>query len=102
MTTLQPHARFRLDDALNNPIRLSLMATVASTDRIEFSALADDLGVSAPVLSKANALLEGLGYLTVTKGYVGKRPRTWLSLTAVGRRAFDAHVAALREIAGLA
>jgi Winged helix DNA-binding domain len=35
----------------------------------------------------------------VRKGYVGKRPRTWLSLTAAGRTAFDRHLAALRAIA---
>jgi hypothetical protein len=32
------------------------------------------------------------------KGYVGKRPRTWLSLTPPGREAFDAHVAALQHV----
>ncbi|MDB5065373.1 MAG: transcriptional regulator [Chloroflexi bacterium] len=36
------------------------------------------------------------------KGYVGKRPRTWLSITPAGRRAFDEHVAALVAIAGRA
>lgn len=32
------------------------------------------------------------------KGYVGKRPRTWLSLTAAGRSALEGHVAALQGI----
>ena len=44
--------------------------------------------------------LEEVGYVTVRKGYVGKRPRTWLSLTETGREAFGAHVDALREIVG--
>jgi hypothetical protein len=38
------------------------------------------------------------GYVKVRKGYVGKRPRTWLSLTTAGRDAFAAHVAALQRI----
>ncbi|WP_454226586.1 hypothetical protein [Propioniciclava flava] len=29
--------------------------------------------------------LEDLGIVTIKKGYVGKRPRTWLSLSADGR-----------------
>jgi hypothetical protein len=29
---------------------------------------------------------------------IGKRPRTWLSLTEQGRKAFAAHAAALRAI----
>ena len=95
------HARFRLDDLLNHPLRLSIVAAVAKTDRIEFGALAEDLGVTAPTLSKANALLEQAGYLEIHKGHVGKRPRTWLSLTPEGHAAFESHVEALRQIAGL-
>ncbi len=44
--------------------------------------------------------LEEAGYVQVRKGHVGKRPRTWLSLTAEGRVAFDEHVAALQAIVG--
>ncbi|HET6561565.1 MAG TPA: transcriptional regulator, partial [Marmoricola sp.] len=39
------------------------------------------------------------GYVKVTKGYVGKRPRTWLSLTRAGRAAFTGHLVALNDIA---
>jgi len=31
---------------------------------------------------------------------VGKRPRTWLSLTRTERAAYERHLAALRAIAG--
>ncbi|WP_370066119.1 transcriptional regulator [Streptacidiphilus sp. MAP5-3] len=31
----------------------------------------------------------------VRKGHVGRRPRTWLSLTGKGRKAFETHLAAL-------
>jgi hypothetical protein len=39
------------------------------------------------------------GYVTVEKGYVGKRPRTWLALAPAGREAMARHLAALRAIA---
>jgi DNA-binding MarR family transcriptional regulator len=45
-------------------------------------------------------LLEAAGYLTMRKGYVGRRPRTWLSLTSAGRDAFAAYLETLRAIAG--
>ncbi|WP_419818360.1 transcriptional regulator [Glaciibacter flavus] len=54
--------------------------------------------ISDPTLSKQAAALEDAGYVHVRKGYVGKYPRTWLSMTPTGRAAFSAHVAALREI----
>ncbi|GAA4632910.1 hypothetical protein GCM10023196_068330 [Actinoallomurus vinaceus] len=45
-------------------------------------------------------MLEKAGYVKVTKGYVGKRPRTWPALTREGHAAFKAHCQALRAIAG--
>ncbi|NUW32901.1 transcriptional regulator [Nonomuraea sp. SMC257] len=74
------------------------MATLAAADKAEFAFVRDTVEVSDPVLSKQAATLEKAGYVEITKGYVGKRPRTWLSLTAQGRRAFTAHIAALRAI----
>ena len=44
--------------------------------------------------------MESAGYVVVKKGYIGKRPRTWLSLSPAGRRALVTHLDALRAIAG--
>ena len=52
-----------------------------------------------PTGNKQVALLEGVGYVHVKKGYVGKRPRTWLSLTPLGRERFTHQLATLRAIA---
>ncbi|WP_370893463.1 winged helix-turn-helix domain-containing protein [Janibacter sp. GXQ6167] len=93
------HARHRLDGVIHAPIRFSIVAELASVDEAEFSAVRDAVEVSDSVLSKQASTLEQAGYVKVRKGYVGKRPRTWLSLTSHGRAAFSAHLAALREIA---
>ncbi len=69
-------------------------------DEAEFALVRDEVEVSDSVLSKQVSTLEQAGYVRVRKGYVGKRPRTWLSLTRAGRAAWTAHLAALREIAG--
>jgi DNA-binding MarR family transcriptional regulator len=58
--------------------------------------------VSDSALSKQVSVLESAGYVKVQKGYVGKRPRTWLSLTRAGRDAFTTHLAALGRIAAQA
>jgi DNA-binding MarR family transcriptional regulator len=42
--------------------------------------------------------LEQAGYLKMDKDFVGKRPRTRVSLTRDGRRALAEHVAYLRDI----
>lgn len=76
-----------------------MVALLAAADRVEFSFVRDHVEVSDSVLSKQMSALEQAGYIKVRKGFVGKRPRTWLSLTGDGRRVFARHLAALREIA---
>ncbi len=94
-----PHARFRLDEVIHSPIRFSIVAALAKVDSAEFSAVRDAVQVSDSVLSKAVTLLEQAGYVEVKKGYVGKRPRTWLKLSPTGEQALAGHLAALRQIA---
>lgn len=99
MTQTAPrHARHQLDAELHSPIRFSIIAALAGVDEAEFGHVRDRIEVSAPVLSKQASRLEAAGYVKVRKGYVGKRPRTWLSLTKPGRRAYGQHLDALRAI----
>ncbi|HZU76976.1 MAG TPA: transcriptional regulator [Dehalococcoidia bacterium] len=92
------HPRTRLDEIIHQPVRFSIMATLAAADEVEFGFLRDAVEVSDSLLSRQLTLLEQAGYVHIRKGYVGKRPRTWLSLTEEGRAAFTAHVSALQEI----
>ncbi|MGY1732661.1 winged helix-turn-helix domain-containing protein [Geodermatophilus sp. SYSU D01045] len=93
------HPRHALDEVIHAPVRFSVVATLAAAEEAEFGFVRDGVQVSDSVLSKTVAVLERAGYVEVRKGYVGKRPRTWLRLSARGREAFAAHVAALRAIA---
>ena len=93
------HPRHGLDEHIHAPVRFSIMATLAAADEAEFGLVRDGVQVSDSLLSKTVSALERAGYVEVRKGYVGKRPRTWLRLSPRGRDAFSAHVAALRAIA---
>lgn len=93
------HPRHQLVDALTHPVRFSLVAALNATDNMDFATLRDQLQVSDSVLSRQASALEELGIVTIKKGYVGKRPRTWLSLSASGREQWRHHLAALRAIA---
>ncbi len=92
------HPRHRLEQSLLHAVRFSIMATLSATDMAEFAFVRDTVEVSDSVLSKQVAVLEAAGYVSVLKGYVGKRPRTWLRVTPSGREAFARHLEALREI----
>jgi DNA-binding MarR family transcriptional regulator len=93
------HARHRLDEVIHAPVRFSIVAALDAVDEAEFARVRDVVEISDSALSKQAANLEGAGYVKVRKGYVGKRPRTWLSLTPQGRQAYRAHLEALRAIA---
>lgn len=92
------HPRNRIDDMIHSPVRLSVMSALRAADQVHFALLRDTLEVSDSLLSKHIATLEMAGYVEVTKGYAGKRPRTWFSLTSRGKQAFDTYLATLREI----
>jgi DNA-binding MarR family transcriptional regulator len=99
-TPRSSHARHRLDEVIHAPVRLSIVAALAGVDEADFATVRDAVEVSDSVLSKQVGTLESAGYVKVRKGYVGKRPRTWLSLTRTGRSAYARHLEALRAIAG--
>lgn len=93
------HPRHELDDLLGHPVRFSIVAMLAAASKVEFSFVRDQLEVSDSMLSKQVSALEQAGYVKVDKGFIGKRARTWLSITRAGRNTFERHMAALRSIA---
>ena len=92
----------KLDPALLDPTRLAIVALLAGTEWAEFAFVRDAVELSDSALSKRISALADGGYVEVRKGYVGKRPRTWINLSGPGRTALSAHVAALQEIAARA
>ncbi|MER6197537.1 transcriptional regulator [Streptomyces sp. NPDC001586] len=93
------HPRHDLAPLLNAPVRLSVVAALEPLDKAEFGFVRDLVEVTDSALSKQVAALEEAGWVSVRKGRVGRRPRTWLSLTPEGRTVYQRHLAALRAIA---
>jgi DNA-binding MarR family transcriptional regulator len=88
-----------MDAVILQPTRLAVMAFLSGCRSAEFRAVASQCAVSDSALSKISSALEGAGYVRIRKGYVGKRPRTWLSLTDVGRKALSSHLTWLQQVA---
>ncbi|MEW9531498.1 winged helix-turn-helix domain-containing protein [Microbispora sp. NPDC049125] len=95
---MSTHPRHELDEVIHAPVRLSIMAALAAADKADFRFLRDTIEVSDSLLSKHILTLEEAGYVRVEKTFVGKRGRTWLSLTARGRAAFETYMDVLRRI----
>ncbi len=89
------------NELIHQPVRLQIMAALNALDdesQLDFGALRDLLGVTDGNLATHLRKLEDAGYIQVTKTFVGRRPRTYIALTPLGRQAFADHVQALKEI----
>ena len=92
------HPTAALDDIVHQRHRLGILTVVAEAKRVEFGYLKSTLNLSAGNLSRHITVLEEAELVAVEKGYEGKRPRTWVSITATGRKALAAEMAALRAM----
>ncbi|MCA0012619.1 transcriptional regulator [Mesorhizobium sp. B292B1B] len=91
------------DDIIHQSTRLRIMAALNTLERreaLEFTQLKamiettdGNLGAHLDTLAKA-------GYVDVEKLFIGRRPRTRIRATTIGRRAFRGHIAFLRKIIG--
>lgn len=96
------HPTVDLDDVVHQRTRLGILAILSLGDRVEFGYLKDALGLSAGNLSRhLTTLVEAL-LVTVEKGYQGRRPRTWITITHLGSKAYHDEMTVLRSLVALA
>jgi DNA-binding MarR family transcriptional regulator len=90
-----------LNETIHQTVRLRVMAslvTLEANDEVDFTYLRDLLDVTDGNLGAHLRKLEEAGYIAVNKTFVERKPRTFVSATAEGRRVFREHVAALESI----
>ncbi len=90
-----------LNEIIHQPVRLRIMAalvTLEVKDEVDFTYLRDLLEVTDGNLGAHLRKLEEAGYITVNKVFVERKPHTYVSATAEGRKVFQEHVAALESI----
>ena len=92
-----------LNELIHQPVRLQIMAALnalGEDSQVDFKTLRDTLGVTDGNLATHLRKLEEAGYIRVSKTFVGRRPRTYVTITPAGRAAFLAHIQALKAILG--
>lgn len=94
----QPHPTSRLDDVVHQKARLGILAVLTEAERADFTYLKTNLGLTDGNLGRHLEVLAGSGLVHVEKGYAGRRPRTWVSITRAGRHALAEEMAAIREL----
>jgi DNA-binding transcriptional ArsR family regulator len=81
-----------LDKVIHERMRLAIVSALAATDTLGFNELKDLIGATDGNLSVHARKLEDAGYLTTTKRFEGRVPKTEFRLTASGRRALERYV----------
>jgi DNA-binding MarR family transcriptional regulator len=92
------HATNELDDVVHQRVRLGVLTIAHEARRVEFSFLRTTLDLTAGNLGQHLSVLEKAGLVHIEKGYEGKRPRTWVSLTPAGEAALRDEVAQLKRL----
>lgn len=86
-----------IDGLIHERVRLGIMSALAASPELSFTELRDMLKVTDGNLSVHARVLEKAGYLKMKKGFVGRKPRTTLTLTPRGRNAFRKYLTRLEE-----
>ncbi len=90
-----------LNPLIHQPARLRIMTalySLAPSQEIEFTTLRDLLELTDGNLSIHLRKLEEAGYIHITKTFVGRKPRTYISLTPQGREAYEDYLTALHTL----
>jgi DNA-binding MarR family transcriptional regulator len=89
------------NDLIHQPLRLKIMAALnglAARESMDFTRLRSVVEATDGNLGAHLSKLEEVGYITIEKNFIDKKPRTRVALTREGRKALATHVAYLRDI----
>jgi DNA-binding MarR family transcriptional regulator len=91
-----------LDGVIHERTRLGIVGALAANERLSFVELKNALRTTDGNLSAHTRKLEDAGYITATKRFEGRLPRTEYQLTDEGRRALERYLDQMdRLLAGM-
>jgi len=90
--TPEPAPALELDRLIHERVRLAMVSALAVNDALTFNELKTLLGTSDGNLSVHARKLEEARYVTCTKSFDGRVPRTEYRLTPAGRQALGRYL----------
>ena len=92
------HPVLELQDTVHQRVRLGLLAVLTEAHRADFVYLRETLALTDGNLARHLGVLEQAGYIALEKTFENRKPRTWVTITREGRRAFAAELTTLRAL----
>ncbi len=87
-----------LDKAFENKLRLGIMSILYVNASVSYNTLKDTLEATDGNLASHLKHLEKLGYISVSKSFIDRKPNTVYAITQTGKAAFEKHLNTLEEI----
>jgi DNA-binding MarR family transcriptional regulator len=87
-----------VDRLIHEPARYNIMALLFVVERAEFLFVQNQTQMTPGNLSSHLSKLEAAEYLTIQKEFIGKMPKTFLSLTEQGREAFKSYRDKMKDL----
>jgi DNA-binding MarR family transcriptional regulator len=94
----RPHPSTQLSDVVHPRARLGILTVLAEVDTATFAYLKTALQLTDGNLGRHLETLAAEQLVTIKKGYEGRRPRTWITITDHGRAQIASEVAVLKAL----
>ena len=92
------HPALELDEVVHQKTRLALLTVLDEAGRADFPYLKRLLSLTDGNLGRHLEALAEQRLVEIQKGHEGRRPRTWATLTPLGRAALAAEMDVLAEL----
>jgi len=92
------HPLAEINQVIHAPARLTILAHLYVVESADYVFLMRTTGLTWGNLSTHLCKLEDSGYITIIKGYRGKKPHSTVQLTDQGRAAFRLYKQSLQKV----
>jgi DNA-binding MarR family transcriptional regulator len=90
-----------LDPLLHSQLRLVIISMLVNSEKVEFTHIKEETNAAAGNISLQIKKLQEAGYITVEKSFKNNYPKTMLSITNKGVKAFESYVNDLKKYINL-
>ena len=86
-----------LDPLLHSQLRLAIVSMLVTSEKVEFTHIKEETKAAAGNISLQIKKLQEAGYINVEKTFKNNYPKTMLSITDKGVKAFESYVNDLKK-----
>ena len=95
-----PHSAHEIDRMIHERLRLGIISALAANESLTFNELKHTVKTTDGNLSVHARKLEDAGYISCSKSFEGRTPKTEYSLTTAGRRALERYLDHMEALIG--